>query len=91
MKENLKHWLEVTRGIYRYVVAANLAYEIHVWEHPLDTDILKADAALYLIGEWSATKDKPAEFSRECLLAHATVNDCMIGADADFKANCKEA
>ena len=27
---NLKDWKEATKGIYRYVISANAAYEIHI-------------------------------------------------------------
>ena len=31
----LENWKEVTKGIYRYVIGANVAYEIHImtWNH----------------------------------------------------------
>lgn len=30
---DLKNWTEVTKGLYRYVLAANAAYEIHILYH----------------------------------------------------------
>ena len=42
MLKDLKKWTEVTRGLYRYVIAAKCCYELHIlhWDH--DTDILTA-------------------------------------------------
>ena len=51
----LKNWTEVTRGLYRYVVAAKVCYEIHILYHSHDTDILTAKASLFLVGNWSNT------------------------------------
>lgn len=42
---NLKDWKEVTKGIYRYVISANAAYEIHIKYWDMDTDILSANAS----------------------------------------------
>lgn len=51
MKE-LNHWKEVSKGYYRYVIAANVAYEIFIeyWDH--GTPIETAKASLCLVGEW---------------------------------------
>ena len=53
MKE-LNHWTEVSKGYYRYVIAANVAYEIIIeyWDH--NTPIETAKASLCLVGEWRA-------------------------------------
>ena len=51
MIDDIKNWKEVTRGIYRYVIAAGAAYEIHIlyWNHK--TDLLDANAKLFIVGE----------------------------------------
>ena len=49
---NLKNWKEVTKGLYRYVVSSNAAYEIHIKYWDMDTDILSANASLYIVGDW---------------------------------------
>lgn len=43
----LENWTEITKGLYRYVVAASCCYEIHIMYHAKDTDILTANASLY--------------------------------------------
>ena len=42
MINKLENWREITKGLYRYVVAANCCYEIHVMYHAKETDILTA-------------------------------------------------
>ncbi|MFR7605591.1 MAG: hypothetical protein ACLUV3_09455 [Oscillospiraceae bacterium] len=42
MIKDLKNWVEATRGLFRYVIAASVCYEIHLEHHYLDTDILTA-------------------------------------------------
>ena len=39
---DLNNWYEVTKGLYRYVIASNVCYEIHILYHTKDTDILTA-------------------------------------------------
>ena len=36
---NLDNWTEVTRGIYRYIIAAKVCYEIHVMKEYKDMNI----------------------------------------------------
>jgi hypothetical protein len=64
---NLKDWKEVTKGIYRYVISANAAYEIHINYWNMETDILAADASLYIVGDWHSDDGKNTR-ERECLL-----------------------
>ena len=47
----LENWKEVTKGLYRYVVSAGCCYEIHIMYHAKDTDILTANASLYIVGD----------------------------------------
>jgi len=58
---NLKNWKEVTKGLYRYVVSSNVAYEIHVKYWDMDTDILSANASLYIVGDWRSRDGKTQE------------------------------
>lgn len=58
---NLKDWKEVTKGIYRYVISANVAYEIHIKYWDMDTDILSANASLYIVGDWRSMMVKIPE------------------------------
>ena len=48
----LENWTEITKGLYRYVVAASCCYEIYIMYHAKDTDILTANASLYIVGDW---------------------------------------
>lgn len=65
---DIKNWTEITKGLYRYVVAASCCYEIHIMHHVKDTDILTANASLYIVGDWTSVKDKSTFFERELLL-----------------------
>lgn len=65
---DIKNWTEITKGLYRYVVAASCCYEIHIKYHVKDTDILTANASLYIVGDWTSVKDKSTFFERELLL-----------------------
>ena len=81
----LKNWKEVTRGLYRYVISACVCYEIHVinwWE---STDILTADAKLYLVGEWS-DKNNGSVFQRELLLKNSLF-ECINKSVEDMAEN----
>lgn len=46
---NLKNWKEVTKGLYRYVVSSNVAYEIHINYWDEETNIMTANASLYIV------------------------------------------
>ena len=87
MINELGSWTEVTRGFYRYVVAAKVCYEIHIlyWED--ETDILTAKASLYLVGNWTRIPDKVSFFYREVLLAEQPVFECLKAAEKDYKEN----
>lgn len=87
MINKLENWTEVSRGLYRYVVAAKVCYEIHIlyWED--GTDILNADASLYLVGNWTSIPNKVSFFSREVLFAEQTVSECLKAAEKDYKEN----
>ena len=87
MINELGSWTEVTRGLYRYVVAAKVCYELHIlyWEDR--TDILTAKANLYLAGNWTRTPERTSFFSREILLAEQPVFECLAAAEKDYKEN----
>lgn len=84
---NLGNWYEVTRGLYRYVVAAKVCYEIHVLYWADKTDILTAKASLYLTGNWMSIPERVSFFSREILLAEQPVFECLKAAEKDYKEN----
>lgn len=87
---NLKNWKEVTKGLYRYVVSSNAAYEIHIKYWDMDTDILSANASLYIVGDWRSRDGKNAR-ERECLLESAPVMACLSKAEEDNIENNVES
>ena len=82
----LKNWNEITKGLYRYAISGNAAYEIHLfyWDHA--TDILSANCSLFIVGDWR-TKDGKNVRERECLLEHAPLAACLAKAVEDDKEN----
>lgn len=87
---NLKNWKEVTKGLYRYVVSSNAAYEIHIKYWDMDTDILSANASLYIVGDWRSRDGKNAR-ERECLLESAPVMACLAKSEEDNIENNVES
>ena len=87
MIKELDNWYEVTNGLYRYVVAAKVCYEIHILYWADDTDILTAKASLYLVGNWTRIPERVSFFSREILLAEQPVFECLKAAEKDYKEN----
>lgn len=83
---SLKDWKEVTKGIYRYVISANAAYEIHINYWDMETDILTANASLYIAGDWRSNDGKNIR-ERECLLESEPVMECLGEAVEDDKEN----
>jgi len=81
----LKNWNEVTTGLYRYVIAAKVCYEIHVFHHDEGTDILNAEASLFLVGLWRG--ERGGYFERECLLEGLPVFECLKMAQKDNEEN----
>lgn len=86
---DLNQWTEVTRGLYRYAISPGACYEIHILYHAKETDILSANASLYMVGDW-IDKDRKNFFERECLLEKAPVISCLGKANEDYKENVKE-
>lgn len=85
---DLNNWKEITKGIYRYVIAANACYEIHILYWDKNTDILTAKASLYIVGDWHS-KECNNFFERECLLNKNSVFECLKAAIKDDKENNK--
>ena len=83
---NLKDWKEVTKGIYRYVISANAAYEIHINYWDMETDILGADASLYIVRDGHSNDGKSIR-ERECLLRSELVTACLEKAVEDDREN----
>lgn len=73
---SLKDWKEVTKGIYRYAISANAAYEIHINYWDMETEILTADASLYIVGDWRLNDGRNIR-ERVCLLSSELVTACL--------------
>lgn len=84
MIRELKNWTEITKGLYRYVVGTSVCYEIHIMYHDKDTDILTANASLYIVGDWTTAKDNSKFFERKLLL-NGPVAACLEKAAEDEK------
>lgn len=78
----LENWTEVAKGLYRYVIAANCCYEIQIMYHAKDTNILTANASLYIVGDWRSAKNNSKFFKRELLLT-GPLAACLEKAVAD--------
>ena len=83
MKE-LKSWKEISKGYYRFVIAANVAYEIIIeyWAH--GTPIETAKASLCLVGDWS-TKTNLNFTEREWLGKELPICELLEIAEKDYK------
>lgn len=82
---DLKNWTEITKGLYRYVIAANVCYELHIlyWNHA--TDISTAKASAYLVGEW--IEKGQCVLEREPILLEQSVLECLKAVIKDDKEN----
>ena len=83
---NFKDWIEVTEGIYRYAISANAAYEIHINYWNMKTNILSADASLYIVRNWHY-EGRANTVERKCLLDSMPVMACVGKAIEDSKEN----
>ena len=82
----IENWKEVTKGLYRYVIAPNVCYEIHILHHDRGTDVLTAKSSLFIVGDW--TNQKGESFTeRECLLVEKPFAECLEKATTDYKEN----
>lgn len=77
----LENWTEITKGLYRYVISAGACYEIHVMYHAKDTDILTANASLYIVGCWTSNENN--EFFERELLLNGPLMACLEKAVED--------
>ena len=86
LMQDLNNWKEVTKGLYRVVVGANVCYEIHINIRKFNTPVLMANASLFLVGNW-CDKNGVSFFSRECLLEKQSVSKCIEKSIQDYKEN----
>ena len=101
--KDFKNWTEVINGIYRYVIAASVCYEIHIEHYVQYADILTdTKASLYIAGEWCSPETKNKEdnsiitpkfnyFERELLLKSASVQECLTAAIKDYNENITDS
>ena len=91
MKEilDIQKWTLISKGFYRYVVGANVCYEIHLIKHYLDKPIIKASANLYLVGDWHDATRQINYFERELLCEKKSVEELLDFAKKDFEENMK--
>lgn len=87
--KDLSNWVEITKGLYRYVISANCCYEIHILYHSKSTDILTAKASLFITGDWYSRNTGKSFFERECLLSEKPVFECLEAAEKDNEENNK--
>ena len=88
--DNLNNWEEVTKGLYRYVIATNVSYEIHIkyWDHA--DSLENATSELFLVGDWHHIKDSKNTTERELLSPkdkEITLKECILLAVQDNKEN----
>ena len=83
---NFENWTEVSKGFYRYVIGANVCYEIHILYHAKETDILTAKSSLFIVGDW-LDNNRQSFFERECLLSEQPLFECLETAERDNKEN----
>ena len=84
--EKFENWTEKTLGIYVYPVSPGCAYEIHIKYWNEKTDIMPANASLYIVGDWRSNDGKNTR-ERECLLDSGPVMACLGEAVEDDKEN----
>lgn len=72
---DLKEWIEVTAGIYRFALSEDICYEMYITYNRHGADVLNAKASLYVVGDWRTTNG--SVFERDCLLSEKTVLDCI--------------
>lgn len=82
----IENWQEITKGLYRYIIAANACYEIHLIYHDHTTNVLTAKASLFIVGDWRNTKGDNF-FERECLLSEQPLFECLEKATKDYTEN----
>ena len=84
---DLKNWTNVTKGQYRYVISAGCYYEIIIMCHYQNTDILTANADLYITSEWVSKLNKGNTVFQRERLHNGTVADCLEEAIRNNKEN----
>ena len=76
----LENWTEITKGLYRFVMAEGHYYEIYIMYHSKGTDILSANASLYIVNDCNHY----SYFERELLL-NGPLIACLEKAVEDIR------
>lgn len=82
--QKFENWTEISKGYWRYVVAANACYELMAVQQGAKTG--PDYYALYVTGEWR-DRDGSPYFKRECLKSCESLADCLYAAQEDYDAN----
>lgn len=80
----LKNWLDLGEGLYRYKVDDEAAYEIRILRKRPDADILDSIADMYIVGIVSPTTG-PAYFERLMLIKGGSLKLCLKYAKKDME------
>ena len=80
----LEDWTEITKGLYRYDISDDCCYEIHIIYHAKGTNILTANASLYIVGDWCNAENNSKFFERKLLL-NGPLAACLEKAVEDEK------
>ena len=86
MIREFSSWTEVTKGLYRYVIASNVCYELHILYWDENTPIETAKSSLFIVGRWKTDAGKDV-FERELLLKEQPLFTCIAAAEEDDKEN----
>ena len=76
--EGEEEWLKIFTNCVKSIIV-RLIYTMY---HAKDTDILTANASLYIVGDWTSLKDNSKFFNRE-LLINGPLMSCLEKAVED--------
>lgn len=81
---DFKNWTQVCLGYYRYVVDANVCYEIIAIQEGAKNG--PDYYSLHVTGVWKDSTETPF-FQRECLASCECLDKCLKIAEKDFEQN----
>lgn len=81
--DDLCNWELISKGFYRYMVAADICYEIQISKRYYNEEILDARGCLYLVGDWG---DGTVSFKRYVIAYYGTVRTLLRDAKIDVKS-----
>lgn len=80
---DFKNWESIASCLYRFPTARDVSYEIHITNWNLLTDIMSAEASLYIVRDWSTYGH--SHFERKCISNNSTVSECLKAAEEDWR------